>query len=246
MALSQNLAIKGIDRWAQTMRQYFLGFIAQDTLSSRIASIASEHPEIQDQAARDEAFKHIEPFLVSEKHSHKYILDRIRRKFFHTYEALKPYETSSDTIFKHKPIPDNCIAVAKGPNRFDIRSLEEYGFVECQGVLVSRTFQAYANYNADGSISSDKPITEPTILIIPKQTEHKFYDNFPFVRTFNQDAIVLSAEFTPIKLKPAFVSKFSIPTDVALAAIAYKEQVDFTPELSKKHIDTKYLKSVMF
>ena len=167
------------------------------------------------------------------------------------FSELEPF-LPTRSLFRQKQTPDNCFSFRKSTNLFDVRCFEEIGFVEVEGLLISRTFQPYVNLvNASQTTTAEdidkaEPITQPTVLLLPKQTERRFYDNFPFQRAANHEAILFSAEFTPVRLAPWFQKKYGVPCETALACVAYKDQIYPETTFSRKMITLDYARKVTF
>ena len=245
-------SLPAIERWVHIFQDYFLGFIAQEEFDVAIRALITANPELQDSNLRHTHFaKYIEPYLTPSDKTHLHILDPHRRRMIFKFSELEPF-AKTRSVFRKKQTPDNCFSFRKSANIFDIRCFEEIGFFEAEGLLISRTFQPYVNLSAANvSVTKDDidekhPISEPTVLIIPKQTELKFYKNFPFTRSTNNDAILFSGEFTPVRLMPWFQKMYGLPCETALACVAYKENIYPETALSSKKIDHDYLLRVTF
>ena len=245
--MDQSSQIDASIAWADAFKDYFLGFIPQDELEAKLRVLYEAHPDLKDPVYRKLNFEtYVKHLLVPPNKHHKHILDRIGRRFFIGLQELQERSLENSLpIIRTKYKPDNCSIFDLGNRTFDVRCMEEHGFVRTDKVLVNRTFQPFLRYASSGEIDKEHPVTDPTTLIIPAQSELEFFESFPFTRIANQDGITFTGIFQPITLNQQFIDKLNLKTETALACIAYKTTLVHDPSASFKPIKLNYLNRVI-
>lgn len=231
---AQKLTASNVE-WFALMRDYFLGNVTNDELDSLLQGIT---PLPGDKEERDDHFEEILGSLLWDESQGFSLLQPHRRRFVFQHQFLR----EQAKVFRTKKQPDNCLAVAKGKNIYDVRCMEEVGFVEFGDVLITRTIQPYVLYNREGKITNQ--VTTPTVLVFPNQSQETFSRNFPTYHIATNDGIVFSGEFMPVEAGPQFRSELELSEAQVFVCVAYKSKFDPTNSRSKKVVDRTVYKAV--
>lgn len=174
--------------------------------------------------------------LLWESSSIDHLLYPYRRRFIFPASMLQK-------IWHTKTTPDNSFITVKsrpdGRFVFDITLMEEIGFVEIEDALITRTVQPLAHRDAKGKMQ-EGIVSEPTVLVIPKQSESSISKAFPWLPVAHGLGIQFSGEFMPVKLGPAFIEKYNPPTTTALVLVGMKTSLEPARKTSKVGVDVGY------